>query len=42
MAAWQAAVRPNTKAFFAETLGNPRGDVLDIRGATPRTPPGSR
>ncbi|WP_411082828.1 bifunctional o-acetylhomoserine/o-acetylserine sulfhydrylase [Streptomyces sp. cmx-18-6] len=29
--AWQAAVRPNTKAFFAETLGNPRGDVLDIR-----------
>ncbi|MFE1540174.1 bifunctional o-acetylhomoserine/o-acetylserine sulfhydrylase [Streptomyces microflavus] len=31
VAAWQAAVRPNTKAFFAETLGNPRGDVLDIR-----------
>ncbi|MGC5345543.1 bifunctional o-acetylhomoserine/o-acetylserine sulfhydrylase [Streptomyces sp. AM 4-1-1] len=30
--AWRAAVRPNTKAFFAETLGNPRGDVLDIRG----------
>ncbi|MFF9638367.1 bifunctional o-acetylhomoserine/o-acetylserine sulfhydrylase [Streptomyces bacillaris] len=29
--AWRAAVRPNTKAFFAETLGNPRGDVLDIR-----------
>ncbi|MFD3975729.1 bifunctional o-acetylhomoserine/o-acetylserine sulfhydrylase [Streptomyces cyaneofuscatus] len=29
--AWQAAVRPDTKAFFAETLGNPRGDVLDIR-----------
>ncbi|NED86013.1 O-acetyl-L-homoserine sulfhydrolase, partial [Streptomyces sp. SID11233] len=22
---------PNTKAFFAEALGNPRGDVLDIR-----------
>lgn len=30
--AWRAAVRPNTKAFFAETLGNPRGDVLDVRG----------
>ncbi|MFI1224791.1 MULTISPECIES: bifunctional o-acetylhomoserine/o-acetylserine sulfhydrylase [unclassified Streptomyces] len=29
--AWRAAVRPNTKAFFAETLGNPRGDVLDVR-----------
>src|SRR6516164_2628752 len=27
---WQAAVRPNTKAFFAETIGNPRGSVLDI------------
>lgn len=29
--AWRAAVQPNTKAFFAETLGNPRGDVLDVR-----------
>jgi O-acetylhomoserine (thiol)-lyase len=29
--AWRAAVRPNTKAFFAETLGNPRGNVLDVR-----------
>jgi len=29
--AWQAAIRPSTKALFAETLGNPRGDVLDIR-----------
>jgi len=28
--AWRAAVRPNTKAFFAETIGNPRNDVLDI------------
>ena len=32
LAAWAAAVRPNTKAFFAETLGNPKGDVLDIEG----------
>ncbi|MEU8707804.1 bifunctional o-acetylhomoserine/o-acetylserine sulfhydrylase [Streptomyces sp. NPDC048565] len=30
--AWRAAIRPGTKAVFAETLGNPRGDVLDIRG----------
>ncbi|MFB8026644.1 bifunctional o-acetylhomoserine/o-acetylserine sulfhydrylase [Streptomyces sp. NPDC056465] len=29
--AWRAAIRPNTKALFAETLGNPRGDVLDVR-----------
>ena len=32
LAAWGAAVRPNTKAFFAETLGNPKGDILDIEG----------
>ena len=30
-AEWQRAVRPNTKAFFAETIGNPRVNVLDIR-----------
>ncbi|MDO0924703.1 bifunctional o-acetylhomoserine/o-acetylserine sulfhydrylase [Streptomyces sp. TG1A-8] len=29
--AWRAAVRPGTKAFFAESLGNPRGNVLDVR-----------
>src|ERR1700679_2928638 len=29
---WAAAVRPNTKAFFAETLGNPKGDVLNLEG----------
>ncbi|MCE7004168.1 bifunctional o-acetylhomoserine/o-acetylserine sulfhydrylase [Kibdelosporangium philippinense] len=28
--AWRAAVRPNTKAFYAETVGNPLGNVLDI------------
>ena len=28
--AWRHAVRPNTKAFFAETIGNPGGNVLDI------------
>ena len=30
-AEWQRAVRPNTKAFFAESIANPRTDVLDIR-----------
>lgn len=29
-ASWQAAARPNTKAFYAETFGNPFADVLDI------------
>ncbi|WP_019816348.1 bifunctional o-acetylhomoserine/o-acetylserine sulfhydrylase [Saccharomonospora saliphila] len=29
--AWRAAVRPNTKAFFAETLANPGSNVLDVR-----------
>jgi O-acetylhomoserine (thiol)-lyase len=28
--AWRAAVRPETKAFFAESIGNPKVDVLDI------------
>ena len=30
LAAWRGAVRANTKAFFAETIGNPGGNVLDI------------
>ena len=29
-ASWQAAVRPNTKALFGETIANPKNDVLDI------------
>ena len=32
--AWRDAVRPNTKAFYAETLGNPKGDVLDFEGVS--------
>ena len=28
--AWRSAIRPNTKVLFAETLGNPGLDVLDI------------
>ncbi|WP_448615153.1 bifunctional o-acetylhomoserine/o-acetylserine sulfhydrylase [Modestobacter sp. URMC 112] len=27
---WQSLVRENTKAFYGETIGNPKGDVLDI------------
>jgi O-acetylhomoserine (thiol)-lyase len=30
-AAWQRAVRPNTKLFFAESIANPRSSILDIR-----------
>jgi O-acetylhomoserine (thiol)-lyase len=29
---WAAAVRPNTKAFFAESIANPRSSILDIEG----------
>ncbi|MCU1480084.1 MAG: bifunctional o-acetylhomoserine/o-acetylserine sulfhydrylase [Subtercola sp.] len=29
-AEWQRAVRPNTKLFFAETIGNPKINILDI------------
>src|SRR5271156_3046361 len=32
LAAWAAPVRPNTKAFFGETLGTPRVDVFDFEG----------
>ncbi|MGB4323789.1 MAG: bifunctional o-acetylhomoserine/o-acetylserine sulfhydrylase [Candidatus Nanopelagicales bacterium] len=29
---WRAAIKPNTKVFYGETLSNPRNDVLDIEG----------
>ena len=29
---WRAAARPNTKAFFGETISNPKQDLLDIEG----------
>jgi len=32
--AWRAAIRPNTKALFGETLGNPGLDVLDIQNVS--------
>ena len=27
---WRSAVQPNTKAFFGETISNPKQDILDI------------
>ena len=32
--AWRAAVRPNTKAFYGETISNPQIDILDIPGVS--------
>ena len=32
LAALEAAIRPNTKVIYAETLGNPNSDVLNIEG----------
>jgi O-acetylhomoserine (thiol)-lyase len=32
LAAVEAAIRPNTKAVYAETIGNPRVDVADLEG----------
>jgi O-acetylhomoserine (thiol)-lyase len=29
---WRAALRPNTKLLFGETIANPKGEVLDIEG----------
>ncbi|GAB3294040.1 bifunctional o-acetylhomoserine/o-acetylserine sulfhydrylase [Epidermidibacterium keratini] len=29
---WKDAIKDNTKAFFAETIANPKGQVLDIEG----------
>ena len=31
---WWAAVQPNTKAFFAETISNPQIDILDTPGVS--------
>ena len=28
---WRKAAKPNTKAFFGETIGNPKNDILDIQ-----------
>jgi len=31
---WRAAIRPETKAFFAESIPNPKMDILDIEGVS--------
>jgi O-acetylhomoserine (thiol)-lyase len=31
---WRSAARPNTKAFYAETIGNPRNNVLDFEAVS--------
>jgi O-acetylhomoserine (thiol)-lyase len=30
--AWRKAVQPNTRAFYGESIGNPKNDFLDIAG----------
>jgi O-acetylhomoserine (thiol)-lyase len=30
--AWKAAIRPNTRAFYGESIGNPKGDIFDFEG----------
>jgi len=32
--AWRAAIRPNTRAFYGESIGNPKGDVFDFEGVS--------
>ena len=32
--AWRAAVKPNTRGFYGESVGNPKNDVLDIEGVS--------
>jgi O-acetylhomoserine (thiol)-lyase len=31
---WRAAIRPNTKVFFGESLANPKNDVFDVEGVS--------
>ncbi|GMA19859.1 hypothetical protein GCM10025862_18800 [Arsenicicoccus piscis] len=41
--AWKAAIRPNTKLLFGETISNPDQQILDIEGwPRSRTRPGCR
>jgi O-acetylhomoserine (thiol)-lyase len=30
--AWKKAIRPNTRAFYGESIGNPKGDIFDFEG----------
>ena len=29
---WESAIRPETKVFYGESIGNPKNDFLDIKG----------
>jgi len=31
---WQRAIRPNTRGFYGESIGNPKGDVFDFEGVS--------
>jgi len=31
---WRAAIRPNTRAFYGESLANPKNDVFDVEGVS--------
>ena len=39
---WRASVRPTTRLFFGETVGNPTLEVLDIAAAASATSSGPR
>jgi O-acetylhomoserine (thiol)-lyase len=32
--AWKKAIKPNTKAFYGESIGNPKGDIFDFEGVS--------
>jgi O-acetylhomoserine (thiol)-lyase len=32
--AWKAAIKPNTRAFYGESVGNPKNDVFDFEGVS--------
>jgi O-acetylhomoserine (thiol)-lyase len=34
LGAWEKAIRPNTKAFYGESIGNPKGDIFDFEGVS--------
>ena len=34
LSSWRAAVRPNTKAFYGETISNPSANILDIEAVS--------
>jgi O-acetylhomoserine (thiol)-lyase len=32
--AWKNAIRPNTRVFYGESIGNPKGDIFDLEGVS--------